>query len=250
MDNFKNSIATAPLTGRGTNRIGGSDMDNGIKLPSLLDHTLLKAEASEKDLISMCDEAKKFGFATVAVNSANVRFVADQLKGSASGVCAAVGFPFGATCTSIKIAETGLAIEDGATDVDMVINIGALKSGKRDLVAEEIGRFAAAARDKALSKIILETCLLTEEEKIWVCECCAEKGVDFVKTSTGLQSGGATLEDIKLMKKTVGDRCRVKASGGIKSLDQALAFIEAGATRLGSSASVAIAEEWLARRGK
>lgn len=214
---------------------------------SMLDHTLLRADASEADIAKHCEEAIHYGFAAVAVNPGNVQLAAEILKGSGIGICAAVGFPLGANCISIKVHEAIKAIEDGATDIDMVINIGALKSNKRSIVEDEINQMVQAVNNNAVFKVILENCLLTQEEKIWVCECAKRCGAQFVKTSTGFQKGGATVADVSLMKSIVGDALEVKASGQIVNLEVAEQMLKAGATRLGTSASVTIAQDFLKR---
>lgn len=218
-------------------------------LASYIDHTILKADAQVKDVEKICKEAVEYKFASVCVNAANVKQVAELLKGSEVKVCTVVGFPLGATLPQVKAFEAQEAIKDGAHEVDMVINIGALKSGQLDVVEQDIKTVADACKNKALLKVIIETCLLTDEEKVIACELSKKAGADFVKTSTGFSTGGATVEDIKLMRKTVGPTIGVKASGGVRDLDTSLKMIEAGATRIGASASVNIVNDMKAAEG-
>ncbi|MGB7605632.1 MAG: deoxyribose-phosphate aldolase [Lutisporaceae bacterium] len=212
-------------------------------LASYIDHTILKADAQEKDVEKLCKEAAEYVFASVCVNAANVKQAAKLLKGSQVKVCIVVGFPLGATLSSVKAFEAEEAIKNGAAEVDMVINIGALKSGKQDVVEADIKAVADVCKNKALMKVIIETCLLTDEEKVTACQLAKKAGADYVKTSTGFSTGGATADDIILMRKTVGSIMGVKASGGIRDLDTALKMIEAGATRIGASASVSIVND-------
>lgn len=207
---------------------------------SIIDHTILKPEATPEDVKKLCREAVENNFASVCVNSCYTRLVAEELKGSMSRVCTVVGFPLGAASSASKAFETKKAIEDGAQEIDMVINIGMLKSRNYDYVRDDIKSVLEAARDKAIVKVIIETCLLTDEEKIEVCRIAKEAGADFVKTSTGFSKSGAKAEDIKLMRDTVGDKMGVKASGGVHSFDDAVRMIEAGATRIGASSSLKI----------
>lgn len=212
-------------------------------LASYFDHTILKADAKEQDVEKLCKEAAEYSFASVCVNAANVKQAAELLKDSSVKVCTVVGFPLGATLPQVKAFEAQEAIKDGAAEVDMVINVGALKSGRLDLVEADIKAVADACKGKALLKVIIETCLLTDEEKITVCQLAKKAGADYVKTSTGFSTGGATAEDIGLMRKTVGTEMGVKASGGIRDLETALKMIEAGASRIGASASVNIVND-------
>ena len=205
----------------------------------LFDHTILKADAVKEQVAKVCEEALEYGFASVCVNSCYTAFVAEKLKGSNVKVCTVVGFPLGQMSTAAKAAETKIAVADGAREIDMVINVGALKDREYDLVLEDI-REVKKACGQALLKVIIETCLLTQEEKIKACELAKEAGADFVKTSTGFSTGGATPEDVALMRKTVGDTMGVKASGGIRDAQTAQQMAEAGASRLGTSATVAI----------
>jgi deoxyribose-phosphate aldolase len=210
----------------------------------LIDHTLLKPEASLGDIRKLCDEAAKFGFASVCVNPAWVRKAAGFLKGTGVPVCTVIGFPLGATLTDVKAFEARRAIFDGAREVDMVINIGALKSGDDCTVEDDIRAVVEAAHDNAvLCKVIIETALLTDDEKIRACIASKNAGADFVKTSTGFAKGGATVDDVALMRRTVGSELGVKASGGVKGIDDARAMFEAGATRIGASVGVKIAQE-------
>lgn len=205
-----------------------------------IDHTILKPDASEDEVRKICDEAKTFGFASVCVNPSYIELVAGALSGSGIAPCVVVGFPLGAVTPAMKAAETEAVIALGAWEVDMVINIGAVKSGCWELVKEDILAVVNAAMGRALVKVIIEACLLTDEDKVKVCIAAKEAGANFVKTSTGFSKAGATVEDVRLMRQTVGDGMGVKASGGIRSFDDAAAMIEAGATRLGTSAGVKI----------
>ncbi|MCM8710997.1 deoxyribose-phosphate aldolase [Clostridium sp. SYSU_GA19001] len=212
------------------------------ELAKFIDHTILKPEASEEQIRKVCEEALKYRFASVCINPCHVSLVASLLKGSSVKVCTVIGFPLGANSSKIKAFETSEAIKEGAEEVDMVINIGKLKDGCYDYVKEDIKAVVEAAKGKALTKVIIETCLLTDEEKVTACKLAKEAGADFVKTSTGFSSGGATEADIKLMRQTVGEEMGVKASGGVRSYEEAVKMIRAGATRIGASASVAICE--------
>ncbi len=211
---------------------------------SLIDHTLLKPEASESDIKKLCDEAAKFGFASVCVNPAWVKKAAAFLKGTGVPVCTVIGFPLGATLPDVKAFEARRSIFNGAREVDMVINIGALKSGDDCAVEDDIRAVAQAAHENGvLLKVIIETALLTDEEKVRACLASKNAGADFVKTSTGFAKGGATVDDVALMRRTVGSALGVKASGGVKGIDDARAMFEAGATRIGASVGVKIAQE-------
>ncbi|MEK5059300.1 MULTISPECIES: deoxyribose-phosphate aldolase [unclassified Paenibacillus] len=216
---------------------------NQTAISPLVDHTLLKADARKEDIIKLAEEAKTYGFASVCVNPAFVAAAYEVLKDTPEvKVCTVIGFPLGATTSAVKAYETTDAINNGATEVDMVINISALKDGNDDYVREDIAAVVNAAKGKALTKVIIETCLLTDEEKVRACELAVQAGADFVKTSTGFSTGGATKEDIALMRKTVGPDVGVKASGGVRSSEDALTMIQAGATRIGTSGGVAIAK--------
>ncbi|MGX6962132.1 deoxyribose-phosphate aldolase [Vagococcus xieshaowenii] len=211
-----------------------------MEIAKLIDHTALKANTTEADIKKLISEAKEFGFFSVCINPTWIKLAAEELKDSDVKVCTVIGFPLGANASAVKAFETTQAIADGADEVDMVINVGALKSGQYDVVLNDIKAVVDAAAGKALVKVIIETSLLTDEEKVKVSELAVEAGADFVKTSTGFSTGGATAADVKLMKDTVGDNAQVKASGGIHSLEDVEAMVEAGATRIGASAGVAI----------
>lgn len=208
-----------------------------MNLAKYIDHTILKAVSSKQDVTKLCAEAAEYVFASVCVNPFWVSFCADLLKGSGVKVCTVIGFPLGANTSRVKAFEAEQAIKEGADEVDMVINIGALKSGMLDVVKADIAAVREASKGKTL-KVIIETSYLTEEEKKTVCKICAECGVDFVKTSTGFSDAGAKAEDVKLMAEASG--LAVKASGGIRSKEDALKMIEAGASRLGTSSGVKI----------
>lgn len=211
---------------------------------SLVDHTLLKPEASESDIERLCGEAAQFHFASVCVNPTWVRSSACHLRGTGVVVCTVVGFPLGATLADVKAYETRRAIYDGAREIDMVINVGALKSGDDCAVEYDIRQVVEAAHEHGvLVKVIIEAALLTDEEKVRACLAAKRAGADFVKTSTGFAKGGATVADVALMRRTVGQEMGVKAAGGVKGLDDARAMVEAGATRLGASVGVKIAQE-------
>lgn len=205
----------------------------------LFDHTILKADATREMVERVCREAREHHFMSVCVNSYYTGFVADELQGSDVRVCTVVGFPLGQMSTKAKAAETRIAVEDGADEIDMVINVGALKGGDDAVVFEDIRAVREACEGKVL-KVIIETCLLNEEEKVRACRLAMEAKADFVKTSTGFSTGGATKEDVALMRKTVGDTMGVKASGGIRDREKAVEMLEAGADRLGTSATIAI----------
>lgn len=207
----------------------------------LFDHTILKADATEAQVKKICDEAKEYGFMSVCVNSYYTAYVASELKGSDVKVCTVVGFPLGQMSTESKALETAYAIECGADEIDMVINVAALKDGKIAEVLADIRAVRAVCKDKTL-KVIIETCLLTDDEKVEACKLSVEAGADFVKTSTGFSSGGAKASDVRLMRQTVGPDVGVKASGGIRDTKTALEMIEAGANRLGTSATISIVE--------
>ena len=211
---------------------------------SLIDHTLLKPEATESDIKKLCAEAAEFGFASVCVNPGWVKKAATFLKGTGVPVCTVIGFPLGATLPDVKAYEARRSIFNGAGEVDMVINIGALKSGDDCLVEDDIKAVADAAHENhILCKVIIETALLTDDEKVRACLAAKNAGADFVKTSTGFAKGGATADDVALMRRTVGSELGVKASGGVKGIEDARAMFEAGATRIGASVGVKIAQE-------
>ncbi len=229
----------ARLTGSGQAQSGSEDY-SPASLAKYVDHTLLKPDASEDQIRKVCDEAKKYNFASVCVNPSYIKFVAEQLAGSGVAPCVVVGFPLGATTPEVKAEETKNVILNGAKEVDMVINVGAVKSGNWALVKRDIEAVVAAAKGRALVKVIIETCLLTDEEKVKACTISKMAGADFVKTSTGFSTGGATVEDVRLMRQTVGPVMGVKASGGVKDYDSAVAMVKAGATRLGTSSGAKI----------
>ncbi|HZE73040.1 MAG TPA: deoxyribose-phosphate aldolase [Pyrinomonadaceae bacterium] len=211
---------------------------------SLIDHTLLKPEASDQDIKRLCEEAARYRFASVCVNPTWVRAAACNLGGTGVPVCTVIGFPLGANLPDVKAYEARRAIFDGAREVDMVINIGALKSGDDCLVEYDIRNVVEAAHEyNAICKVIIETALLTDDEKVRACLAAKRAGADFVKTSTGFSKGGATVADVSLMRRTVGSDLGVKASGGVKGLDDARKMVEAGATRIGASVGVKIAQE-------
>ena len=214
-------------------------MEN-IRIAGMIDHTILKPEATEAQVVKLCEEAKEYEFASVCVNPGMVKLAAQCLKDSKVDVCTVIGFPLGANTSEVKAFETEDAIKNGATEVDMVINVGKLKEGNLEYVKNDIKAVVDAAKGKALTKVIIETCLLTDEEKVAACKLAKEAGADFVKTSTGFSTGGATAADIKLMRETVGPDMGVKASGGVRTKEDALTMIENGATRIGASASIAI----------
>ena len=212
------------------------------ELAAYFDHTILKPDATEDDVRRICEEALSYSFFSVCVNPVHVGLVKNSLAGSGVKVCSVVGFPLGANTPELKALETRRAVEDGADEIDMVINVGALKAGSLDQVQKDIEAVVKAA-DGALVKVIIETCLLSKEEKVAACEASRNAGAHFVKTSTGFAGGGATVEDVALMKSVVGDDLKVKASGGIKSLSDTMNMIKAGADRIGASAGVAVMEE-------
>ncbi|MDQ0213928.1 deoxyribose-phosphate aldolase [Oikeobacillus pervagus] len=211
-------------------------------IAKMIDHTLLKPEVTKEQIRKLCEEAKNYRFASVCVNPTWVSYASELLENSDVKVCTVIGFPLGATTPETKAFETTNAIENGATEVDMVLNIGALKSQNDCLVEKDIKAVTAAAKGKALTKVIIETSLLTDEEKVKACELAVKCGADYVKTSTGFSTGGATVEDVQLMRQTVGPEIGVKASGGVRSVQDAKAMITAGATRIGASSGVAIIE--------
>ena len=211
-------------------------------IATYIDHTLLKANATEAQIRKLCEEAAEYRFASVCVNTCYVPLAAELLKGSGVKTCCVVGFPLGAMSTAAKAFEAADAVENGAEEVDMVLNIGAAKFGDWDYVRNDIGQVVKAVGGKALVKVIIETCLLSDDEKVLACGAAKEAGADFVKTSTGFSIGGATVEDIRLMREAVGSDMGVKASGGIKTYEDAVAMIEAGATRIGTSSGIAIVE--------
>ncbi|OCA97141.1 deoxyribose-phosphate aldolase [Clostridium beijerinckii] len=214
-----------------------------MDIAKYIDHTILKPEATVEDVKKLCEEAKEYNFASVCVNGCYAKLVSTELMGTDVKTCVVVGFPLGAMTKEAKAFETNQAIENGANEIDMVINVGALKDKNYSLLKEDIEAVVNAAKGKALVKVIIETCLLSDEEKVKACEIAKEAKADFVKTSTGFSSGGATKEDIALMRKTVGSDLGVKASGGVRDFKTATDIINAGASRIGASASISIVSE-------
>lgn len=211
-----------------------------MDIAKYIDHAVLKPETTKAEVKKACEEAKKYGFYSVCVNGVNVAFACEQLKGTDIKVAAVIGFPLGATAPEVKTFETKNAINSGAEEIDMVMNIGALKEGDTKEVLDDIKAVVGATKDRAIVKVIVETCLLTDAEKILACKLAKKAGAHFVKTSTGFSTGGATIADIKLMSEIARPEMGVKASGGIRDFKTALAMIEAGATRIGASTSVDI----------
>jgi deoxyribose-phosphate aldolase len=235
-----------PVVVAGADRLGttlGVAPTDG-RLAHMIDHTLLKPDATQDQIAQLCFEARKHGFASVCVNPAHVRLCAELLKGSGVPVCTVIGFPLGATATDVKVFETQQSIRDGASELDMVINVGALKSRDYELVERDIASIARACHaGNAILKVIIEAALLTDEEKVAACQLAKVAGADFVKTSTGFGPGGATAEDVALMRRVVGPSMGVKAAGGIRTHADAQKMIAAGASRIGASASVKIVQE-------
>lgn len=224
-----------------TSTLGGIPQD--LNIASMIDHTLLKPDATPDQIAQLCYEARKYGFASVCINPGHVKLCADLLRGSPVKVCTVIGFPLGATSPESKVYETETALRDGATEIDMVINIGALKGGDYTWVARDIRSVVETGHAAgAIVKVIIETSLLTDEEKVKACLLAKEAGADFVKTSTGFAGGGATVEDVTLMRRTVGPQMGVKASGGVHNFEEAREMVEAGATRIGASAGVKIVQ--------
>lgn len=222
-----------------TSSLGGIPVD--MSVAGMIDHTLLKPDATPDQIAQLCYEARKYEFASVCINPGFVKLTADLLQGSPVKVCTVIGFPLGASSPDVKTFETETALRDGATEIDMVINIGALKGRDHTLVAKDIaGVVRVAHAAGALVKVIIETALLTDEEKVTACLLAKEAGADYVKTSTGFSGGGATVEDVALMRRVVGPEMGVKASGGVKDYEDARHMVEAGATRIGASAGVKI----------
>lgn len=209
------------------------------KWNKLIDHTLLKANASKNDITKLCDEAMQYDFASVCVNPVWVSYCAEYLKESDVRVCTVIGFPLGANTSKVKAYEAKMAIEEGADEVDMVINISALKAGDMDTVYQDIQAVVDASQGHCV-KVIIETCLLTDEEKVLACQQAMKAKATFVKTSTGFSTGGATVHDVALMKQTVGDHCEVKASGGVKTFEDMEAMVNAGASRIGTSSGISL----------
>lgn len=217
-----------------------------MEIAKMIDHTLLKPEATENDIMKLCREAKENNFASVCVNPCYVKLSKDILKDSSVKVCTVIGFPLGANTVSTKVFEAKNAAEDGAEEVDMVLNISKLKSKKYDYIANEIKAVVDAVKQlgNILVKVIIETCYLTDDEKVEACKLAMSSGADFVKTSTGFGTGGATAYDISLMRKTVGNKLGVKAAGGIRTAQKAKEMIEAGANRIGTSSGIQIVKGW------
>ncbi|YCA42941.1 deoxyribose-phosphate aldolase [Bacillus sp. JZ8] len=215
------------------------------EIAKMIDHTLLKADAKKEEIEKLCEEAKEHHFASVCVNPTWVSLSSSLLEGTDVKICTVIGFPLGANTPEVKAFEAQNAISNGATEVDMVINIGALKDGNDQEVKRDIQAVVEASKG-VLVKVIIETCLLTEDEKIRACQLAVEAGADYVKTSTGFSTGGATVEDVALMRKTVGPDVGVKASGGVRNAEGAKAVIEAGATRIGASSGIAIVNGYTA----
>ncbi|WP_033828373.1 deoxyribose-phosphate aldolase [Bacillus andreraoultii] len=215
-----------------------------MDIAKYIDHTLLKADATKSQIETLCEEAKDYRFCSVCVNPTWVSLAANLLKETDVKVCTVIGFPLGATTAESKAFETVNAIHNGAKEIDMVINIGALRGGDLETVKKDIEAVVNAAKNQAIVKIIIETSLLTDEEIVTACRLSVEAGADFVKTSTGFSTGGATVRDIKLMRQTVGPNIGVKASGGVRTASDAKAMIEAGATRIGASSGVNIVKDW------
>ncbi|MBP7652797.1 deoxyribose-phosphate aldolase [Candidatus Dependentiae bacterium] len=230
------------LVDAGVGRIGASfgiKVDLPAEVANLIDHTLLKPDVTKDQIVKLCDEARKYSFASVCVNPGWVKLCSELLKGSEVKVCTVIGFPLGATTISTKASETSEAVANGADEIDMVINIGALKAGDYDTVLQDIKSVVKSAQNHIV-KVIIETALLTDEEKIKACKLSKQAGAHYVKTSTGFSSGGATLADIALMRNVVGPDMGVKASGGVRDFNQVKNLLEVGATRVGASASIAI----------
>jgi len=231
------------VVANGADRVSfhGDAQDVPLDLAKYIDHTLLKPDATQQDIDTLCDEAIEYGFAAVCINPTWVKRSAERLRGSDVKVATVIGFPLGATTPEIKAMETRRALRDGAREVDMVINVGALKSGEHELVRKDIEKVVDAAHEGgAITKVILETSLLTDEEKVIASALAKKAKADFVKTSTGFGGGGATVYDVALMRETVGPDMGVKASGGVRTLEDAEDMIAAGATRIGASAGVQI----------
>jgi len=235
----------APVVEAGATRLGLHAVGGGAgSVAGMIDHTLLKPDATKREIETLCREAKEFGFASVCVNPTWVATCARLVRGSSVAVCSVVGFPLGATTADTKQYETRRAIFDGAREIDMVINVGALKSGDLHLVESDIRAVTSACREtNVLSKVIIETALLSDEEKVTACTLAKAAAADFVKTSTGFGPGGATAEDVALMRRIVGEDMGIKASGGVRTLEGVRAMVAAGATRIGASAGVRIVQQ-------
>ena len=214
-----------------------------MNLAKYVDHTLLKPDATREQIKTLCEEAAEYDFASVCVNPFWVSYAAEILADAKAKVCTVIGFPLGANTTETKVFETTNAIENGAEEIDMVINVGALKNKEYDIVEQDIAAVVKASHPKAIVKVIIETCLLTDEEIVKACKLSVAANADFVKTSTGFSTGGATPKDVKLMKDTVKDNAFVKASGGVRSKEDAFTMIEMGADRLGTSSGILLIKE-------
>jgi deoxyribose-phosphate aldolase len=216
-------------------------VSGGLNLAGMIDHTALKPDVTVEQVVQLCSEARQYGFASVCVNPGFVKLCADLLRGSKVKVCTVIGFPLGATSSESKVYETKIALRDGADEIDMVVNVGALKGGDFTHVARDMGEVVEVAHaGGAIVKVIIETSLLTQDEKVKACLLSKEAGADFVKTSTGFSGGGATVEDIALMRRVVGPEMGVKASGGVRTFEDAKNMVEAGATRIGTSGGIKI----------
>jgi len=236
---------TKEIIAAGADRVSASDSLTKIDpaIAALIDHTILKADATRAEIVKVCREARQYNFASVCVNSYWVPLVRAELAGSPVKVCTVVGFPLGAASTEAKVAETAAAVRDGAQEIDMVINIGALRSGDQDAVRSDIEQVVRSSHQgRSIVKVIIETALLNDEEKVLASKLAKQAGADFVKTSTGFSTGGATVHDVALMRNAVGPVMGVKASGGVRTLEDLRAMTAAGATRIGASASVKIVE--------
>ncbi|WP_319370198.1 deoxyribose-phosphate aldolase [uncultured Ilyobacter sp.] len=220
-----------------------------MEINKYIDHTVLKATTIKEDIVKLCQEAKEYGFFSVCVNGCYVPLASEELRGTDVKIAAVVGFPLGAMSSEAKVFEAKKCIEDGASEIDMVINVGLLKSGEVKLVEDEIRAVKEAIGDNVL-KVIIETCYLTEKEKRTACQLSLNAKADFVKTSTGFGTGGATFEDVALMKEVVGDRAQIKASGGVRDLETAMKYIEMGVTRLGTSSGVMLVTSGKAKEGE
>lgn len=220
-----------------------------MKINKYIDHTVLKATTVKEDIVKLCQEAKEYGFFSVCVNGCYVSLASEELRGTDVKIAAVIGFPLGAMSSEAKVFEAKKCIQDGASEIDMVINVGLLKSGESKDVEDEIRAIKEAIGDNVL-KVIIETCYLTEKEKRTACQLSLNANADFVKTSTGFGTGGATFEDVALMKEVVGDRAQIKASGGVRDLETALKYIEMGVTRLGTSSGVMLVTSGKAKEGE
>lgn len=220
------------------------------QLAKAIDHSLLKPEMTEAEVVAGCELAKRYNVASVCARPCDVPLAARLLAGSDVRVGTVIGFPHGSTTTAVKVFEANEAMTNGAVELDMVLNIAALRSGKADFVRDDIAAVVEAARGRAIVKVILENAYLDHDQKVLACQLCEQAGAHFVKTSTGFAPSGATIEDLKLMRATVGPNVQVKAAGGVRTLDMALAVIDAGCTRFGATATVAILDEFKQRRGQ